>query len=135
MILGLGTDLADGRRIADTLERHGARFTQRVFTAAEQDRCDARADRAAAYTRVFAAKEACAKALGTGVGQYGVRWRDMAVTREPAGRPTMHLDGAAARCLDGLVPPEHASAIHLSISDEPPLAQAVVILEAVPVTA
>lgn len=134
MILGLGNDLVDIRRIARTLERHGARFRDRLFTAGEQARCDARAEPAAAYAKCFAAKEACAKALGTGFRD-GVFWRDMAVSNAPGGRPLLGLTGGAAQHLAGLVPPEHESVVHLALSDEPPYAAAVVILEARPLGA
>ena len=131
MIIGIGSDLCDIRRIARTLERHGARFTQRVFTDGERARCDARAARAEGYARRFAAKEACAKALGTGLSG-GVFWRDMEVVNLPSGQPTLHLKGGAAERLADLLPPGHAAHLHVSLTDDPPLAQAFVIIEALP---
>ncbi|MEL6060603.1 MULTISPECIES: holo-ACP synthase [unclassified Methylobacterium] len=132
MILGIGSDLCDIRRIARTLERHGERFTHRVFTDGERTRCDGRAARAEGYARRFAAKEACAKALGTGLSA-GVFWRDMEVVNLPTGQPTLRLAGGAAARLAELVPPGHAARLHVSLTDDPPLAQAFVIIEALPV--
>jgi len=131
MIIGIGSDLCDIRRIARTLERHGARFTHRVFTDGERARCDARAARAEGYARRFAAKEACAKALGTGLSG-GVFWRDMEVVNLPSGQPTLRLTGGAAQRLTELLPPGHAARLHVSLTDDPPLAQAFVIIEALP---
>jgi holo-[acyl-carrier protein] synthase len=131
MILGIGSDLCDIRRIDKTLARHGERFTHRVFTDGERARCDARAARAEGYARRFAAKEACAKALGTGLSQ-GVFWRDMEVVNLPSGQPTLRLTGGAAERLARMLPPGHAARLHVSLTDDPPLAQAFVILEAVP---
>jgi holo-[acyl-carrier protein] synthase len=131
MILGIGSDLCDIRRIDKTLARHGERFTHRVFTDGERARCDARAARAEGYARRFAAKEACAKALGTGLSQ-GVFWRDMEVVNLPSGQPTLRLTGGAAERLARMLPPGHAARLHVSLTDDPPLAQAFVIVEAVP---
>ncbi len=130
MIIGIGSDLCDIRRIADTLERFGARFVQRCFTATEQRKSDKRADRAGSYAKRFAAKEACAKALGTGI-RAGVFWRDMGVVNLPSGQPTMRLTGGAAERLARLLPAGHEARIHLTITDEHPLAQAFVVIEAV----
>jgi holo-[acyl-carrier protein] synthase len=131
MIIGLGSDLIDIRRIARTLETHGERFTQRIFTEVEQRKSDARAQRAASYAKRFAAKEACAKALGTGISR-GVFWRDMGVVNLPGGKPTMHLTNGAALRLAELTPAGHRAVIHLTITDDHPLAQAFVIIEALP---
>ncbi len=131
MILGIGSDLCDIRRIAATLERFGARFTHRVFTEGERARGERRAARAASYARRFAAKEACAKALGTGISE-GVFWRDMEVVNLPSGKPTLRLTGGAAARLATLVPPGHAAVVHVSLTDDPPLAQAFVVIEARP---
>jgi len=132
MILGLGSDLVDIRRIAETLERFGDRFTTRLFTEGERRRCDHRAARAAGYARRFAAKEACSKALGTGFRR-GVYWRDLEVVNLPSGQPTMRLSGAAAEHLSRMVPPGLRPVIHVSLTDDPPVAQAIVIISAVPV--
>ncbi|MBB3949386.1 holo-ACP synthase [Aureimonas jatrophae] len=131
MIVGIGSDLIDIRRIERTLERHGRRFTDRVFTEVERAKSDRRAQRAASYAKRFAAKEACAKALGTGLAQ-GVFWRDMGVVNLPGGKPTMRLTGGAAERLARILPPGHRAAIHLTITDDHPLAQAFVIIEALP---
>lgn len=131
MIIGLGSDLIDIRRIEKTLARHGERFTSRVFTEIERAKSDRRRERAASYAKRFAAKEACAKALGTGLAR-GVFWRDMGVVNLPGGKPTMELTGGAAMRLDALVPPGWKAQIHLTITDDYPLAQAFVIIEAVP---
>ena len=131
MILGIGTDLCDIRRIASSLERFGDRFTHRVFTDGERATCDRRAARAPSYARRFAAKEACAKALGTGLSQ-GVFWRDMEVVNLPSGQPTLSLTGGAREHLAGMVPQGYEARLHLTLTDEPPLAQAFVIIEAVP---
>ncbi|WP_152045417.1 holo-ACP synthase [Aureimonas psammosilenae] len=131
MIIGIGSDLIDIRRVEKTLERHGTRFTTRVFTAIEQAKSDRRQQRAASYAKRFAAKEACAKALGTGLAQ-GVYWRDMGVVNLPSGAPTMRLTGGALERLTALVPAGHAPRIHLTITDDHPLAQAFVVIEAVP---
>jgi len=131
MILGLGSDLIDIRRIAETIERYGDRFIGRIFTPVEQAKSDKRAERAASYAKRFAAKEACAKALGTGLRQ-GVFWRDMGVVNQPGGKPTMQLTGGALQRLNQLLPPGHAAHIELSITDDFPLAQAIVIIWAAP---
>ena len=129
MILGIGSDLCDIRRIEKTLARHGERFTHRVYTEGERARCDRRKARAEGYARRFAAKEACAKALGTGLSE-GVFWRDMEVVNLPSGQPTLRLTGAAAERLAAMLPEGHAARIHVSLTDDPPLAQAFVVIEA-----
>ncbi|MEL6365139.1 MAG: holo-ACP synthase [Pseudomonadota bacterium] len=129
MIIGIGSDLIDIRRIEKTLERFGERFTNRVFTEIERAKSDRRKERAASYAKRFAAKEACAKALGTGLNQ-GVFWRDMGVVNLPGGKPTMRLTGGAARRLEALTPSGRATDVHLTITDDYPLAQAFVILYA-----
>ena len=134
MIVGLGSDLIDITRIERTLERFGERFTRRVFTEAERQRSDRRRLRAASYARRFAAKEACSKALGTGLRQ-GVYWRDMGVVNLPGGRPTLQLTGGAAARLASLLPPGTCPRIDLTITDEPPLAHALVIITALPANA
>jgi holo-[acyl-carrier protein] synthase len=132
VILGIGSDLCDVRRIELTLERFGDRFVQRCFTATEQARAERRpAQRAATYAKRFAAKEACAKALGTGIRQ-GVFWRDMGVTNLRSGQPTMALTGGAAARLAAMTPPGHVAVIHVSLTDELPLAQSFVIISAEP---
>lgn len=131
MILGLGNDLIDIRRIEEAIERFGDRFILRVFTETEQRRSDGKATRAASYAKRFAAKEACAKALGTGFRK-NVFWRDLGVVNEPSGRPTMVLQGAAREHLRRMVPAGHEPIIHLTITDEYPYAQAFVIISAVP---
>ncbi|WP_182085641.1 holo-ACP synthase [Aureimonas sp. ME7] len=133
MIIGLGSDLIDIRRIEKTLDRHGSRFTERVYTPIEREKSDRRAQRAASYAKRFAAKEACAKALGTGLSQ-GVFWRDMGVVNLPSGQPTMALTGGAAERLARMLPEGHRGVIHLTITDDFPLAQAFVIIEALPGT-
>ena len=132
MILGIGSDLCDIRRIENSLERFGERFTQRVFTEGEQAKSDRRATRAASYARRFAAKEACAKALGTGM-RADVYWRDMGVVNLKSGQPTLALTGHAAEHLARLTPPGHEPRIHLTLSDEHPYALAFVVIEALPV--
>ena len=134
MILGLGSDLIDIRRIERTITRFGDRFLNRVFTDAERGKCDRRADRAAGYARRFAAKEACSKALGTGFRR-GVFWRDLGVVNLPSGRPTMRLTGGARRRLDEITPAGMVARLDITLTDEPPLAQAVVIITAVSVAA
>src|SRR5271154_194112 len=129
MIIGIGADLCDIRRIEETLAKHGDRFIARCFTEIERRRSDRRADRAASYAKRFAAKEACAKALGTGLKR-GVFWRDMGVVNLPSGQPTMRLTGGAAERLRAILPPGTAAFIHLTLTDEPPLAQAFVVIEA-----
>ncbi len=130
MIVGIGSDLIDIRRIERSLERFGSRFTDRIYTDIEKAKSDRRKERAASYAKRFAAKEACAKALGTGLAR-GVFWRDMGVVNLPGGKPTMHLTNGAAARLDSLVPEGHKAVIHLTITDDFPLAQAFVIIEAV----
>ncbi len=132
MIIGIGSDLCDIRRIQGTLDRFGDRFVQRIFTDVERQRSERKNDRAASYAKRFAAKEACSKALGTGMHQ-GVAWRDMGVINLRSGKPTMALTGGAAARLAQLVPEGHTAVIHLSLTDEIPIAQAFVIIEAVPV--
>lgn len=132
MIIGIGSDLIDIRRIEKTLERHGERFTHRCFTDVERAKSDRRAQRAASYAKRFAAKEACSKALGTGLSN-GVFWRDMGVVNLPGGKPTLKLTGGAAERLAGMTPEGMTSTVHLTITDDYPLAQAFVIIEALPV--
>ena len=129
MILGIGSDLCDIRRIERSLGRFGERFTARIFTEGERRRSDGRANRAASYARRFAAKEACSKALGTGM-RAGVFWRDMEVVNLPGGKPTLRLTGGAADRLARMVPPGREAFIHVSLTDDPPLAQAFVVIEA-----
>jgi holo-[acyl-carrier protein] synthase len=131
MIIGLGSDLIDIRRVEKTLERHGERFIVRVFTEIERQRSERRRMRAASYAKRFAAKEACAKALGTGIAR-GVYWRDMGVVNLPSGKPTMALENGARQRLEALTPPGHEAAIHLTITDDYPLAQAFVVIEVFP---
>jgi holo-[acyl-carrier protein] synthase len=131
MIVGLGSDLIDIRRVEKTLARYGERFLDRVFTETERRKSDQRRERAASYAKRFAAKEACAKALGTGIRR-GVFWRDMGVVNLPSGQPTMALTGGAAKRLLALMPGRHRPAVHLTITDDWPLAQAFVVIEALP---
>lgn len=131
MIIGIGSDLCDIRRIEDSLERFGQRFVDRCFTPVEQAKSDKRAARAASYAKRFAAKEACAKALGTGIRK-GVYWKDMGVVNLASGQPTMSLTGGAAERLAAITPAGHRAVLHLSITDDYPLAQAFVVIEAVP---
>ena len=131
MILGLGSDLSDIRRIQNSLERFGDRFKERVFTELERTRSDRKADAAASYAKRFAAKEACAKALGTGMRR-GVFWRDMGVVNMRSGQPTMALTGGAAKRLQEMTPEGMRAVIHLTLTDEYPLAQAIVIISGVP---
>ena len=133
MIIGLGSDLIDIRRVQKSLDRFGERFTQRIFTEIEQAKSDRRKERAASYAKRFAAKEACSKALGTGLSM-GVAWREMGVVNLPSGKPTMQLTGGAAERLASLVPAGHKALIHVTITDDFPLAQAFVIIEALPET-
>lgn len=130
MIIGYGIDLCDIRRVEDSLARFGDRFVNRCFTEVERQKSDRRAARAASYAKRFAAKEACAKALGTGMS-HGVYWRDMGVVNLPSGKPTMHLTGGAAVRLADLTPLGHQAVIHVTLTDEYPLAQAHVIIEAI----
>jgi holo-[acyl-carrier protein] synthase len=132
MIVGIGNDTIDIRRVEKVLERHGERFTHRIFTDIEVRKSERRRLRAASYAKRFAAKEACSKALGTGMSR-GVFWRDMGVVNLPSGKPTMALTGGAAKRLAALVPTGHRPEIHVTITDDFPLAQALVIIEAVPV--
>jgi len=132
MIIGLGNDLCDIARVEKTLARFGTRFTERCFTEIERAKSDRRAQRAASYAKRFAAKEACAKALGTGLS-HGVFWRDMGVVNLPSGKPTFKLTGGAAARLAALMPPGHRPVIHLTITDDNGMAQAFVIIEALPV--
>jgi holo-[acyl-carrier protein] synthase len=127
MILGIGSDITDARRIGKVLERHGDRFIDRVFTSAERVRAERRRNRVETYAKRFAAKEACAKALGTGL-RAGVWWRDMGVVNLPSGRPTMVLTGGAKRRLDAITPAGHEARIELTITDEGPMAHAFVII-------
>jgi holo-[acyl-carrier protein] synthase len=131
MIIGLGSDLIDIRRIEKTLERHGARFIDRIFTETEQRKSDGRNQRAASYAKRFAAKEACAKALGTGLSR-GVFWKDMGVANLPSGKPAMRLTGGAKARLEEMTPNGFQAVVHLTITDDFPLAQAFVIIEALP---
>ena len=132
MILGIGSDLCDIRRIERSLARFGDRFTGRIFTAGERARSDARATRAGSYARRFAAKEACSKALGTGL-RAGVFWRDMEVVNLPGGRPTLRLTGGALERLRRMTPAGCEAVVHVTMTDDPPLAQAFVVIEARPV--
>jgi len=132
VIIGIGNDLTDISRVEQTLERFGERFTNRCFTEIERRKSDRRAQRAASYAKRFAAKEACAKALGTGLN-FGVYWRDMGVVNLPSGKPTMQLTNGAAQILARLVPKGMTPHIHLTITDDGGMAQAFVIIEALPV--
>ena len=134
MILGIGTDLANIDRIAATLERFGDRFVTRVFTDTERRKADRRKDRAGTYAKRWAAKEACSKALGTGL-RMGIAWRDMAVSNLPTGQPVMHLTGWAADRLAAMTPPGHEAIVHVSLTDDHPWAQAFVVIEARPIAA
>jgi holo-[acyl-carrier protein] synthase len=131
MILGIGSDLVDVRRIARVIDRHGDRFLARIFTATERAKAERRAQRMETYAKRFAAKEACAKALGTGL-RAGVFWRDMGVVNLPSGRPTMKLTGGALARLEAMTPEGHVARIDLTITDEGPMAQAFVMISAVP---
>ncbi|MEX0921184.1 MAG: holo-ACP synthase [Rhodovibrionaceae bacterium] len=134
MILGIGNDLIDIRRVEKTLERFGSRYTQRCFTDIEQAKSDKRRLRAASYAKRFAAKEACAKALGTGVPRRGVHWRSMGVVNLPGGKPTMELTDGALKRLQEITPQGMTAQIDVTITDDYPLAQALVIISAVPKT-
>ena len=131
MIIGLGNDIIDIRRIEKTLDRYGERFLGRVFTDIERQKSERRAQRASSYAKRFAAKEACAKALGTGLRR-GVYWRDMGVINLPSGRPTMRLTGGAARQLSAITPDGYEARIDLTLTDDFPLAEAVVIISGLP---
>ena len=131
MIIGLGSDLTDIRRVEKTLERFGERFTNRIFTETEQRRSERKPDKAASYAKRFAAKEACSKALGTGFRR-GVFWRDMGVANMPSGAPTMALTNGALKRLQEITPAGHRAVVHVTLTDDHPYAQAFVIIEAVP---
>ena len=131
MIIGIGSDLSDIRRIHRSLERFGTRFTNRIFTELERSRSEKKTDPASSYAKRFAAKEACAKALGTGM-RAGVFWRDMGVVNMRSGQPTMALTGGALTRLNAMTPAGHKAVIHLSLTDDHPYAQAFVIIEALP---
>ena len=131
MILGIGSDLANIDRIAATLARFGDRFRNRVFTSVEQAKAEARADTAGTYAKRWAAKEACSKALGTGL-RMGISWRDMAVGNLETGQPVMRLTGWAATRLADMTPPGHEAIVHVTLTDDHPWAQAFVIIEALP---
>jgi holo-[acyl-carrier protein] synthase len=131
MILGIGSDLVDVRRIEQVIARHGERFLGRIFTATERAKAERRANRIATYAKRFAAKEACAKALGTGL-RAGVFWRDMGVINLPSGRPTLSLTGGALKRLEAITPAGCEARIDLTITDEGPIAQALVVISAVP---
>lgn len=133
MILGIGSDITDVRRIAKVIERHGDRFLDRIFTPTERARAERRKNRVETYAKRFAAKEACAKALGTGL-RGGVWWRDMGVVNRPSGQPTMQLTGGALRRLQAITPPGHEARIDLTIADEGPMALAHVIISSMPVS-
>ncbi len=134
MILGIGTDLANIERIAGVLDRHGDRFRNRVFTDREQATAARRADQAGTYAKRWAAKEACSKALGTGL-RMGIAWKDMAVSNLPTGQPVMHLTGWAEERLKSMTPAGHEAIVHVSLTDDHPWAQAFVVIEARPVVA
>jgi len=129
MILGIGTDLCNIDRIAGVLERHGDRFRNRVFTETEQAKAEARADAPGTYAKRWAAKEACSKALGTGL-RMGISWRDLAVSNLATGQPVMHLTGWAAERLAAMTPPGHQATVHVTLTDDHPWAQAFVVIEA-----
>ncbi len=131
MILGIGSDITDVRRIEKVIARHGERFIARIFTEKERARAERKKNRVETYAKRFAAKEACAKALGTGM-RGGVWWRDMGVVNLPSGRPTMQLTGGALQRLQAMTPPGYEAKIDLTISDEGPMAQALVIISAIP---
>jgi holo-[acyl-carrier protein] synthase len=133
MILGLGSDMVDVRRIARTIERHGERFLTRIYTPTERAKAENRANSVETYAKRFAAKEACSKALGTGL-RNGVFWRDMGVVNLPGGRPTMKLTGGALKRLQSITPAGCEAQIDVSLTDEGPHAQAIVIISAVPRT-
>jgi holo-[acyl-carrier protein] synthase len=134
MIIGIGSDLIDIRRIERTLERYGDRFISRIFTDEERRRSERRAGRAASYAKRYAAKEACSKALGTGF-RGGVYWRDLGVINLASGKPTLVLTGGALRQLEAMVPNGMVATIELTLTDEPPLASALVIISAEPASA
>jgi len=132
MILGVGTDLANIDRIAGVLERHGDRFRNRVFTEIEQRKAERRKDVAGTYAKRWAAKEACSKALGTGL-RMGISWKDMAVSNLKTGEPVMTVTGWAAERLKEMTPEGHEATIHVSLTDDHPWAQAFVVIEAQPI--
>ena len=132
MIIGIGTDIIDIRRIEKVIARHGARFTERIYTVAEREKSENRRNTIESYAKRFAAKEACAKALGTGLLRKGVFFHDIGVVNAPGGQPTLELTGGARRILDALLPAGHDVHFALTLTDEPPLAQATVIISAVP---
>jgi holo-[acyl-carrier protein] synthase len=131
VIIGIGTDLVDVRRIERVIARHGERFLQRIYTPTERALAERRANRAATYAKRFAAKEACAKALGTGFRD-GIFFRDLGVVNLPSGRPTMELTGAALARLRDMIPQGYSARIDIAITDEYPMAQAFVVISAVP---
>jgi holo-[acyl-carrier protein] synthase len=133
MILGIGTDLANIERIQGTLDRFGDRFRNRVFTEIEQAKAERRRDTAGTYAKRWAAKEACSKALGTGLAM-GIAWKDMSVTNLNTGQPVMHVTGWARERLDEMTPPGHRAVIHVTLTDDHPWAQAFVVIEALPLT-
>jgi holo-[acyl-carrier protein] synthase len=133
MILGIGNDIIDARRVGKVIERHGERFLSRIFTETERAKAERRKNRVETYAKRFAAKEACSKALGTGI-RSGVWWRDMGVVNLPSGRPTMKLTGGALKRLEALTPRGYDAQIDLTITDDGPMAQAIVIISAVPKT-
>jgi holo-[acyl-carrier protein] synthase len=132
MILGIGTDLANIERIAGTLERFGDRFRNRVFTDVEQRKAERRKDTAGTYAKRWAAKEACSKALGTGL-RMGIAWKDMSVTNLRTGQPQMAVTGWAAERLRDMTPAGHEAIIHVTLTDDHPWAQAFVVIEALPI--
>ncbi|MDX1486112.1 MAG: holo-ACP synthase [Alphaproteobacteria bacterium] len=134
MIIGLGSDLIDVRRIARTIDRHGDRFLDRIFTDIERSKSEKRANRVESYAKRFAAKEACSKALGTGFRR-GVYWRDMGVVNLASGKPTMSLTGGALARLTEILPDGCEARIDVSLTDEPPMAQAIVVISAIPADA
>ncbi|MCO6384979.1 holo-ACP synthase [Oceanicola sp. 502str15] len=134
MILGIGTDLANIERIAGTLERFGDRFRNRVFTPLEQAKAERRADTPGTYAKRWAAKEACSKALGTGL-RMGIAWKDMSVRNLHTGQPVMEVTGWAAERLASMTPPGHEAVIHVTLTDDHPWAQAFVLIEALPIRA
>lgn len=132
MILGIGTDLANIERIQGTLDRFGDRFRNRVFTETEQAKAERRKDVAGTYAKRWAAKEACSKALGTGL-RMGIAWRDMAVSNLETGQPVMAVTGWAAERLENMTPKGHEAIIHVTLTDDHPWAQAFVVIEARPI--
>lgn len=134
MILGIGTDLANIERIAGVLDRHGDRFRNRVFTEVEQSKAERRSDTPGTYAKRWAAKEACSKALGTGL-RMGIAWKDMAVSNLRTGQPVMEVTGWAKERLDSMTPAGHEAIIHVTLTDDHPWAQAFVVIEARPIGA